>query len=113
MQSAFAPDVLRLQSPLAVQHWAAILLPSGVAVAAGEVMQTPLEMASALPSRASTLYDGTAVGGEGDGGGGGGGDGNGGGDGDGGGGGGGGGGEVHGGGAGRAASQKFGVSDPP
>ena len=72
MQSAFAPDVLRLQSPLAVQHWAAILLPSGVAVAAGEVMQTPLEMASALPSRASTLYDElVGAGGDGDGGGGG------------------------------------------
>ena len=80
MQVASKLEVRRLHSPDAVQHCAAILLPAGVAVAAGEVMQTPLERASVEPERAITPLKG---GGEGAGGGG---EGNGGGEGEGGGG---------------------------
>ena len=56
--------------PDAVQHCAAILEPSGVAVAVGEVMQTPSERASLEPLRAITRNGG----GDGEGGGGDGGD---------------------------------------
>ena len=63
-----------MHSPDAVQHCAAILLPAGVAMAAGEVMQTPLERASVEPERAITPLkgggEGAGGGGEGDGGGG-------------------------------------------
>ena len=70
MQSALDAEVVRLHSPDAVQHCAAILVPPGVAVAVGDVMQTPLLTASASPRRASTLKedptgDGGAGGGEG------------------------------------------------
>jgi hypothetical protein len=52
-----------MHAPLAVQHWAAMLVPSGVAVAAGEVMQTPLETASESPLRANVLSGAIATGG--------------------------------------------------
>ena len=41
MQPSLVPVVVRRHSPVGVQHWAAILVPSGAAVAVGEVMQTP------------------------------------------------------------------------
>ena len=74
MQSSLEVDVRRLHSPDTVQHCAAILVPSGVAVAVGDVMQTPLETASASPLRTRTLLNGGGLrlGGGGDGGGGGG-----------------------------------------
>ena len=49
----FAPLVLRRQAPLTVQHWPAILVPSGASVALGDVMQTPSEGSSELPRSAS------------------------------------------------------------
>ena len=58
MQAVLLLLVRRLHSPDPVQHCAAILLPSGVAVAAGEVMQTPLEGASVEPLRAITPLNG-------------------------------------------------------
>ena len=64
MQSAFDLDMRRLHAPPGVQHCAAIFVPSGVLVAVGEVMQTPLEMSSVLPSSTSALNSG---GGDGDG----------------------------------------------
>ena len=47
-----------MHAPDAVQHCAAILEPSGVAVAVGEVMQTPSERASLEPLRAITRNGG-------------------------------------------------------
>ena len=58
MQSDEEPVVLRLQSPDAVQHWAAILVPSGARVSVGEVMQMPRAGLSELPHKASTLLNG-------------------------------------------------------
>ena len=58
MQVASEVVVRRLHSPDAVQHCAAILLPSGAAVAAGAVMQTPLERASVEPERAIVPVEG-------------------------------------------------------
>ena len=55
-----------MHAPPVVQHCAAILLPSGVAVAVGSVMQTPSERVSLEPWRAITRNGG----GDGDGGGG-------------------------------------------
>ena len=63
MQSALEEEVRRMHAPLAVQHWAAMLVPSGVAVAADEVMQTPLETASESPLRANVLKGGGSSGG--------------------------------------------------
>jgi len=67
MQSALDVEVVRLHSPDAVQHCAAILVPPGVAVAVGDVMQTPRLTASVLPRRASALNDDPTGGGGGDG----------------------------------------------
>jgi hypothetical protein len=63
MQSDEEPVVLRLQSPDAVQHWAAILVPSGARVSVGEVMQMPRAGLSELPHKASMLLNGDCGGG--------------------------------------------------
>ena len=55
MQSDEEPVVLRLQSPDGVQHWAAILVPSGARVSLGEVMQMPRAGLSELPHKARTF----------------------------------------------------------
>ena len=58
MQSEEEPVVLRLQSPDAVQHWAAIRVPSGARVSVGEVMHIPRAGLLELPHKASTLVKG-------------------------------------------------------
>ena len=63
MQSDEELVVLRLQSPDAVQHWAAILVPSGACASVGEVMHMPRVGWSDVPHKASTSLNGDCGGG--------------------------------------------------